>query len=140
MGRRTAAAVMASYRPFENNGSSSEFHAHDAPTFLSSESEDNKNNASTSTSTSTGWEQETLLSNEEPEWHKAVRKRERVEGVESVWLDGAVLDTRIAERMRVFELTREQEAEAGRLAISPRDVEKEREREEAQRGVGEGKE
>lgn len=85
VGRRTAAIVMASSRPFQSPA-----------------------------------EQEAALAHEEPEWHKSVKKRERAEGEESVWLDDMVIDERIGDRMRLFDLTQEDEARAEQLMQEPR--------------------
>lgn len=60
------------------------------------------------------------LRQEEGEWHKSVRKRDRSDGAESVWLDEMVVDERIGERMRVFELTSEDEDRAKQLFKEPR--------------------
>lgn len=101
VGRRTAAAVMASSRTYNESASGSEL-----------ESEGHR----------AAWEQAGVLKHEELEWHKSYRNKERIEGEESVWLDGVVLDERIASRMRAFELTGEDEVEAERLFKSPRVV------------------
>lgn len=99
VGRRTAAAILASSRSYNESASVSEL-----------EGEGQRS----------GWEQEGLLKQEEAEWHKDVRRKERVEGEESVWLDGVVLDERIASRMRAFELSDEDDREAERLLQNPR--------------------
>ena len=51
------------------------------------------------------WEQEVLLQEAEPEWHKSVRK-ENAEGDESerVWKEDMVIDARIGDLMKTFEL------------------------------------
>jgi mitochondrial import inner membrane translocase subunit TIM54 len=60
------------------------------------------------------WEQETLLENEEPEWHKSIRKRtEEEKAKESVWLDPVVMDERIAERMVKFVLPVQSDSSSG---------------------------
>ncbi|KAF1356932.1 mitochondrial import inner membrane translocase subunit Tim54 [Delphinella strobiligena] len=89
IGRRTAALVLASSRPF------------DGPA-----------------------EQDAVLAHEESEWHKSIRKRDRSDGEESVWLDDMVIDERIGERMRLFELTAEDERVAERLLREPRSAKK----------------
>lgn len=94
VGRQTAAAVLANYRPF-NEG------------------------AGQDGAQSPGWEQEGILELDEPEWHKSVRKRERKDGEESVWLDPMVIDERIGQRMRRFEITAEDEAKAEKLFNEP---------------------
>lgn len=65
-------------------------------------------------------EQESALIEEEADWHKNVRKRERSEGEESVWLDDIVFDERISERMRRFQLTQDDEDKAAQLFKQPR--------------------
>jgi len=65
-------------------------------------------------------EQATVLESEESEWAKSVRKKQREEGEESVWLDKITMDERIAERMRLWELRAVDEREAERLRQQPR--------------------
>lgn len=60
------------------------------------------------------------LEHEEAEWHKSVRKRERADGEESVWLDPVVVDDRVAGRMRAFVLGQEEEQKAEALLRTPR--------------------
>ena len=86
-GRQTAAAVLGAYRPYHT---------------LS----DDENGAQ--------WEQEQLLTHEEPEWHKTAKERKDGEG-EREWLDDMVIDPRIGERMRKFELSPEEEDRAKNL-------------------------
>ncbi|KAI5305017.1 hypothetical protein KEM56_005496 [Ascosphaera pollenicola] len=47
------------------------------------------------------WEQASVLSIEEADWHKSARK-EKLDAPEREWLDPVVLDSRIASRMRKF--------------------------------------
>ncbi|KAF2813332.1 uncharacterized protein BDZ99DRAFT_496352 [Mytilinidion resinicola] len=103
IGRQTAAAVLATYRPFEAPGES--HHLAEGST-ASNESDD---------AGSSQWEQRGLLKHEEKEWHKSVHEPSE-EGKERVWMNDMVLDTRIAERMRKFELDMEQEERAKRIA------------------------
>ncbi|KAI9683829.1 MAG: mitochondrial import inner membrane translocase subunit tim54 [Trizodia sp. TS-e1964] len=94
IGRETAAVVLGTFRPFQ------ELRA-DA--------------SASSTEGGSRLEQEELLAAEELEWHKSVRVREDAEQQqqrERVWLDPVVLDSRIAERMRRFELSAEDERAA----------------------------
>lgn len=60
------------------------------------------------------WEQQRLLDEEEREWHKSARKPNPAgeEGKERVWLEGVVVDERIGQRMRMFELSTEDEQKA----------------------------
>lgn len=62
----------------------------------------------------TAYEQQTVLQHEEREWHKSARKRLEGEG-ERVWLEGVVLDPRVAGRMRRFELAGGEEERARRI-------------------------
>ncbi|KAF2638120.1 hypothetical protein P280DRAFT_500356 [Massarina eburnea CBS 473.64] len=93
IGRQTAAAVLGAYRPFHT----------EAETALSESSAE-----------SSKWEQQRLLANEEPDWHKNAKKREEGDEKERVWLDEMVVDPRIGERMRKFELTADAEERAKR--------------------------
>ncbi len=60
------------------------------------------------------WEQQFLLQAEEADWHKSA-KRPRNDDLERVWLDRVVIDPRIAERMRKFVLSPEEEERAKRI-------------------------
>ncbi|KAF1951419.1 hypothetical protein CC80DRAFT_454043 [Byssothecium circinans] len=83
IGRQTAAAVLGAYRPFHTEA---------------------ENTSSESSGQSSNWEQQRLLANEEPDWHKNAKKRDEDDVRERVWLDEMVIDPRIGERMRKFEL------------------------------------
>jgi import inner membrane translocase subunit TIM54 len=94
VGRQVASAVLASYRPYgsvsipdENSASGGLV---DVP------------------------EQKMVLEHEEKDWWKTVRQP-RKEHEESVWIEAITLDQRIAERMRVFELTAEEASRAQRI-------------------------
>lgn len=116
VGRETAALVLAMSRSFDTATSSSDF---------VSSSTGNLDASPTSTSQSsdgiieltnpTTYEQVVLLTNEEPEWHKSVRKT-RDPDKESVWLDPILMDARIAEKMQRFEISPEEEERAKRIA------------------------
>ncbi|KAJ8607314.1 hypothetical protein MRB53_040412 [Persea americana] len=95
-GRQAAAAVFALYRPYNH--------------ITSSELSD-----SSSAEAGTAWEQESVLAHEERDWHKDTKKRADTDG-EREWLDDVVLDPRIAERMRRFQLEPIQEERAKRIA------------------------
>lgn len=96
IGRQTTAAVLAAHRPFNEPSASA-----------SMDVDESKN----------VWEQTQLLKEGEAEWNKASRDRSKdQEGQERVWLDEMVLDQRIAERMRLFEVTQEDEDRARRIA------------------------
>ena len=62
------------------------------------------------------WEQESVLSEEESEWHKSAWKsNEEGDDRERVWQEKIVVDERIGNRMRLFELMSGQEEEAEKL-------------------------
>ena len=67
--------------------------------------------------TASHWEQQTILGIEEATWHKSMRKPKTVDDgtAESVWRDSVVLDPRIAQRMRKFELAPEEDERAARI-------------------------
>lgn len=63
------------------------------------------------------YEQQTVLQNEEKEWHKSVHKKVEDPVVkEREWLDDVVIDPRIGLRMRRFALGPDEEARAERIA------------------------
>lgn len=117
IGRQTAAIVLAAHRPY-----------HQSETFASpSGSDSNLDSVPVATrapesdaerytviQTSQNWEQQSVLVEEEPTWHKSVRKP-RTDDLERVWLDDIVIDPRIAERMCRFVLDPEEEARARRI-------------------------
>ena len=105
VGREVAALVLASAarpytesdQPLVSEGDSAEQPDFDAPA-------------------SRYYEQQTVLKNEEKEWHKSVHKKvEDAEIKEREWLDDIAVDPRIALRMRRFELAPEEEARAQRI-------------------------
>ncbi|OCL04469.1 hypothetical protein AOQ84DRAFT_324379 [Glonium stellatum] len=110
IGRQTAAAVLAIYRPYDSPGES-HFNTSGNP---SPSSEEPNEKASQ-------WEQQRQLQQEEAEWHKSVHERKDDDGKERVWLDDMVLDPRIAERMRKFELDSEHEQRARKIAAEKED-------------------
>ena len=62
------------------------------------------------------WEQEAVLREEESEWHKSAWKtNEEGDTRERVWQEGMVVDGRIGNRMRLFELENGQEEKATKL-------------------------
>lgn len=97
IGRQTAAAVLGAYRPYHAPAES-------GPSFSDEDVDE-----------SSKWEQQRLLQHEEPDWHKTVRERKH-DRKERVWLDEMVIDPRIGERMRRFELDSEAEERANRWA------------------------
>jgi import inner membrane translocase subunit TIM54 len=94
VGRQTVAAVLGAYRPFHT----------EAENTMAAE-----NAAGSST-----WEQKGLLAHEEPDWHKSITKRTEEDDKERVWLDDMVIDPRIGDRMRRFEVDTEAEERANR--------------------------
>lgn len=90
VGRQAAAAVLAAHRPYREAGSTT-------PTELVS-GDDSKSDPPL-----TQWEQQDVLAREEAEWTKSARVRKDDDG-ERVWLDDMVIDPRIGQRMRRFEL------------------------------------
>lgn len=61
------------------------------------------------------YEQQTVLEDEEKEWHKSVHKRDEADK-EREWLDDIVLDPRIASRMQLAIVSPEEEARSLRIA------------------------
>ncbi|XRM39639.1 mitochondrial import inner membrane translocase subunit tim54 [Aspergillus tubingensis] len=100
VGRDVAAIVLASYsRPYNTGSGSSD---------ASPISDD--------TLGSTTYEQQTVLEEEEKEWHKSVhRKDEANPDNEREWLDDIVIDPRLASRMHRFSVSPEEEARAQRI-------------------------
>lgn len=118
IGREVAAIVLAANRPYQQDDGFA----------LSAIEEDNATAVPTRApesdmadvvQTSEAWEQQTILSHEEPYWHKSVRKPlktdDAISQVERVWKNDIVMDPRIAERMRRFELSAEEEERAKRI-------------------------
>ena len=100
IGRDVAAVVLAANRPYSASLSSSdESSSSDAP------------------------EQVKVLQHEERNWWKTTFKP-REEHEESVWIEDVVLDERIANRMRAFQLTAEDEDRAKRIWEGKEKVEK----------------
>lgn len=100
IGRDVAAAVLASNRPFSSSVSSSD-----------------------ETASSDVAEQLQVLEHEEKNWWKTTFNP-RKEDEESVWIEGITLDERIANAMRAFQLTAEDEDRAKRIADGTEKVEK----------------
>jgi import inner membrane translocase subunit TIM54 len=93
VGKQVAAAVLAantSYKQVERENASS---TDDSPS------------SNVQPESRLVWEQEYLLEEEESGWHKSVRKQaSSEEEKERIWLDPIVLDSRIASRMKKFEV------------------------------------
>ena len=57
------------------------------------------------TESKSNWEQTTVLQEAEPEWHKSAwRESDEGDDRERVWKDDMVIDARVGERMRMFEM------------------------------------
>lgn len=104
IGRQTAAAVLAHHRQYNQQDSTS-----------TSTSTSNSEMESITSTSSTQWEQQDALRHEEKEWHKSVKDAKEY-AKERVWLDEPVVDTRIGERMRRFELLEADEERARAIA------------------------
>lgn len=110
VGRQTAAIVLAAHRPYSaSEAAFSEDASYDA-------SPTSGQDSGTTGSHSGVYEQASLLAVEEPTWHKSVRKpRKDGDDSERVWMSDMVLDPRIADRMRRFEIDFEEAARAERI-------------------------
>jgi mitochondrial import inner membrane translocase subunit TIM54 len=110
IGRETAAIVLGLNRPYNQDSS------------FASQSSGDLDASPLATlallpetaQTSQDWEQQSLLQSEEGDWHKSAKKP-RKDDLERVWLDPVVMDSRIAERMRKFELAPDEEERATRI-------------------------
>lgn len=87
VGRQTAAAVLAAYRPWREESGAGD--ADDA--------------AGGGGGSVRHWEQQDVLAHEEGNWSKASKQRKDGEG-ERVWLDEMIIDPRIGQRMKKFEV------------------------------------
>lgn len=115
IGRQTAAIVLAASRPYQQiesfaSTSLNEPELDAVPVATRAPESD----SAAVVQTSQNWEQQSVLVEEEPTWHKSVRKA-RTDDVERVWLNDVVMDPRIAERMSLFILDSEEEARAQRI-------------------------
>lgn len=111
VGREVAAIVLASgMRPYNESDQSAASEGTSSSEFQSSDP------YASSSAPSRNYEQQSVLTHEEKEWHKSVRKQvEDPEIKEREWLDDIVVDPRIGSRMRRFVLTPEEEARAKRI-------------------------
>ena len=117
IGRQTAAVVLTTHRPYQQlesfaSTSSSGSDLNAVP--VATRTPESDATESAVVQTSLNWEQQSALIEEEPTWHKSVRKP-RKDDLERVWLDDVVIDPRIAERMCRFVLDPEEEARAQRI-------------------------
>lgn len=118
VGREVAAIVLAANRPYQQDASfaiSTTEEEHTIPVATRAPESD----MAEVVQTREAWEQQAVLSPEEPYWHKSVRKPlksdDTISQVERVWKDDVVMDPRIAERMRRFELSAEEEDRSKRI-------------------------
>lgn len=111
IGRETAAIILSNYRPYHTSSTAI------ATSFTADQGEEN-----TTPSVPQIAEQQTALVEEEKEWHKSVRVRKDGEP-ERTWLDPIILDPRISERMRRFELSAEDEARAATIVVLEEEIE-----------------
>ena len=111
-GASVAALVLASHsRPFtQSTDFASAVDPDDASPGIDGQTE------SSVTRTREVWEQELILSEEELEWHKSAWKpNEEGDARERIWQEKMVVDGRIGNIMRLFELESGQEDEAAKL-------------------------
>ncbi|KAF2145357.1 uncharacterized protein K452DRAFT_355835 [Aplosporella prunicola CBS 121167] len=112
IGAQVAAAVLAAHRPFASAGGS------DVPVAGGVAVDAGSAASEEEAAAADAWEQQRLLRSEESEWHKSVRaqaEKRHDAGEESLWVDGMVLDARIAGRMRRFVLSEEERARVERV-------------------------
>ena len=133
LGRETAAIVLAANRPYQQSENlvSDLSDADSLPQLATLAPESDQQSPTqqgaqlsisdpasrASLQSASHWEQQSSLLEEEPLWHKSVRKAKPADNdtAERVWLDGIVLDPRIAQRMRKFELEPEEDERAARI-------------------------
>ena len=118
IGREVAAIILAANRPYQQDASfavSSIDVGDGAPVATRAPESDMLEVVQTNEA----WEQQAVLSLEEPYWHKSVRKPRKTDDtisqVERVWMNDVDMDPRIAERMRKFEISTEEEERASRI-------------------------
>lgn len=122
IGRQTAAIVLAHYRPYQyeesfaSPSSTSGDASFSEASPLATRAPENDASDSAPIQTSAIYEQQSLLTQEEPYWHKSTRKpRSADDKTEVIWNSDIAFDPRIAQRMRRFELDPEQEERASRI-------------------------
>ncbi|KAG9232918.1 putative mitochondrial import inner membrane translocase subunit tim54 [Amylocarpus encephaloides] len=116
IGRDTAAIILSTHRPYYATSSNlpTSFAADDTNTSPQASSNDVEVPQTA--------EQQSVLFDEEKEWHKSVRVRKEDEP-ERTWLEHVTLDPRIASRMRKSELIVEEEERAKRIVIPEEEIE-----------------
>ncbi len=124
IGRDTAAIVLGLHRAYRQDSSfasSSTGEIDASPVSTPTPEKDGRASPAATAETSPAtvqtsqtWEQQSLLQEEEADWHKSA-KRPQKDDLERVWLDDMVIDPRIGQRMRRFELAPEEEERANRI-------------------------
>ncbi|KAK5947073.1 mitochondrial import inner membrane translocase subunit tim54 [Knufia obscura] len=116
IGRQTASIVLANYRPYQHDETFASPSQPDDAAPIATKAPENDLDSSP-VQTSATYEQQSLLTEEEPYWHKSARQPPATDDKkERIWMNDIVLDPRIAERMRRFELDPEQEERLNRIA------------------------
>jgi len=119
IGRETAAIILSQYRPY---GPASPSPSEDGEEL----NKLTKSGSGKPPGEDGEWgsraEQATALQEEEKEWHKSVHVRTENEP-ERTWLEPIVLDSRIASRMRRFELSAEDEERVRSIVVPEEEVE-----------------
>ncbi|KAG9244926.1 putative mitochondrial import inner membrane translocase subunit tim54 [Calycina marina] len=121
IGRETAAIIIASARPYHTYSSSS-LPTESGSTFDSPSDFSFSEVEAEAPSVPQTAEQQMALREEEADWHKSVRVRKEEEP-ERTWLDPVVLDPRIAERMRRFVLSAEDEERSRTIVVPEEEIE-----------------
>lgn len=115
IGRQVAAIVLGASRPYQSDESFALPTSNgDESTALATRSPENDLNSPLQTNAS--YEQQSFLVQEEPYWHKSIRQPPKDTTKEQILVKDIVFDSRIAQRMRKFELDSEQEERANRIA------------------------
>lgn len=113
VGREVAAIVLSSAtRPYQENydsaspgGSDADADADASPISPSSDN----------SPAPTNYEQQHVLEQEEVDWHKSVRAKREDPNYRGEWLDGVVVDPRVASRMQRYILSPEDESRSERI-------------------------
>lgn len=116
IGRQTAMIVLAHSRPFQQDETYALPSSSEDSASLATKAPEYDATESSPILASAKYEQQNLLEGEERFWHKSVRKpRPSDDQREQIWLPDIVLEPRIAQRMRKFELEPEEEERAKRI-------------------------
>jgi len=117
IGRETAAIVLGAHRPYQQSAEFASTSTSDLDNPSPVATRAPESDVSTAVvQTSETWEQQAVLVPEEAYWHKSIYKpRKDDHNTERVWLNDVVLDSKIAERMRKFELAHDEQERAERI-------------------------